>query len=239
MARKQPPIQQAPPAQRIRLRYARRGPVRFTSSRDFGRILERAIRRAAIPMAYSSGFTPHPRISYANAAPTSAASEAEYVELALARRCDPAKVVVALNNVLPHGFVVLDAAEARPDSLADLLQASDWEINLDDTASGLLAEACASLLAAEEAEVERMTKNGMRTFDVRGAVLDIRAAGEGRIELRLKHLTPLVRPDDVMAVLRRLAPDLPAGPALLTRLRQGPLGADGIEDPLRGEPVEQ
>ena len=59
-------------------------------------------------MAYSSGFTPHPRISYANAAPTSAASEAEYVELGLKTVCDPAKVVAALNEVLPAGFEVLD-----------------------------------------------------------------------------------------------------------------------------------
>ena len=67
---RQPPVQQAPPAQKLRLRYAKRGPARFTSHRDFGRALERALRRAEIPMAYSSGFSPHPRISYANAAPT-------------------------------------------------------------------------------------------------------------------------------------------------------------------------
>ena len=112
MGNRQPPVQQAPPAQKLRLRYAKRGPARFTSHRDFGRALERALRRAEIPMAYSSGFSPHPRISYANAAPTSAASEAEYVELGLKEVCAPAKVVEALNEVLPHGFVVLgDSAD--------------------------------------------------------------------------------------------------------------------------------
>ena len=74
-------------------------------------------------MAYSSGFSPHPRISYANAAPTSAASEAEYVELGLTEVCNPVKLVEALNAVLPQGFVVLDAAEAVKESLGDLLQA--------------------------------------------------------------------------------------------------------------------
>ena len=66
MARQQPE-QQAPPAQWLRVQYAKRGPARFTSTRDFGRALERALRRGQIPMAYSSGFNPHPRISYANA----------------------------------------------------------------------------------------------------------------------------------------------------------------------------
>ena len=71
------PEQQAPPVQKLQVRYAKRGRLRFTSHRDFSRAFERAIFRARIPMAYSSGFNPHPRISYAGAAPTGSASEAE------------------------------------------------------------------------------------------------------------------------------------------------------------------
>ena len=71
--------------QRLRIRYAKRGRLRFTSHRDFSRAFERAVFRARIPMAYSSGFNPHPRISYAGAAPTGSASEAEYLEIAPGR----------------------------------------------------------------------------------------------------------------------------------------------------------
>ena len=84
------PEQQAPPVQRLRIRYAKRGRLRFTSHRDFSRAFERAVFRARVPMAYSSGFNPHPRISYAGAAPTGSASEAEYLEIALAEVVDPA-----------------------------------------------------------------------------------------------------------------------------------------------------
>ena len=83
------PEQQAPPVQRLRIRYAKRGRLRFTSHRDFSRAFERAVFRARIPMAYSSGFNPHPRISYAGASPTGAASEAEYLEIGLAEVVDP------------------------------------------------------------------------------------------------------------------------------------------------------
>ena len=86
------PEQQPPPVQRLRVRYAKRGRLRFTSHRDFSRAFERAVFRARIPMAYSSGFNPHPRISYAGAAPTGSASEAEYLEIALAEVVDPARV---------------------------------------------------------------------------------------------------------------------------------------------------
>ena len=80
----QPPARDvAPTVQRLRLRYAKRGRLRFASHRDFQRAFERALRRAQVPMAYSAGFSPHPKISYANAAPTGTASEAEYLEIGM------------------------------------------------------------------------------------------------------------------------------------------------------------
>src|SRR6516162_2860798 len=69
------------------VRYAKRGRMRFASDRDIARAVERGVRRAGLPIAYSAGFTPHPKISYAGAAPTGAASEAEYLGLALTRAC--------------------------------------------------------------------------------------------------------------------------------------------------------
>src|SRR5881398_2154482 len=89
-----------PVVQRLRVRYAKRGRLRFTSHRDFARAFERALRRAEIPMAYSAGFSPHPKISYVGAAPTGVASEAEYLEIGLARETDPDAVRSALDAVL-------------------------------------------------------------------------------------------------------------------------------------------
>lgn len=230
---RQPPVQQPPPVQKLRLRYTKRGVARFTSHRDFGRALERALRRAEIPMAYSSGFTPHPRISYGTAAPTSAASEAEYVELGLSEQCDPGKVADALNEVLPTGFVVLDAHEAAKASLGDLLGVSDWEIRLEGAAPGVLADAVAALLASAELTVERMTKNGKRSFDVRAAVVGIEAISDEVIALRSLQQQPLVRPDDVLTALRQLDDRVPTGLPLLTRIAQGTLVEGEIGDPLR------
>lgn len=218
--------------QRLRLRYAKRGAARFSSHRDVGRALERALRRASIPMAYSSGFTPHPRISYANASPTSAASEAEYVELGLSQHCDPAKVMSALNEVLPPGFVVLAASNATGESLTELLQASDWRITLP-AAPGILADAVARLATHDEFPVERMTKNGLRRFDVLGAIVAVTPVGDDTVLLRLRHLVPAVRPDDVVGALRQVDSRVPGVAPLLERLRQGVLEGDEILDPLQ------
>ena len=182
-------------------------------------------------MAYSSGFSPHPRISYANAAPTSAASEAEYVELGLSSRCSPDKLMAALNAVLPQGFIVLDAADAVAESLGELLQASDWTLSLPDVPPGVLVGAVRTLLESTQFTVERMTKNGIRAFDVRSAVISLDAPDDATLQLRSRHQTPLVRPDDVLTALRAIDGQVPAR-ALATRTAQGPLIGGDIGDPL-------
>src|SRR4051794_41868257 len=79
-------------------------------------------------MAFSAGFTPHPRISYLGAAPTGAASEAEYVEIGLAERRDPEAVRAALDAALPPDVAVLECVEAAEGGggLADRIDAAAW-----------------------------------------------------------------------------------------------------------------
>src|SRR5436309_7392838 len=131
MARRVPEGPPPPPVvQRIRIRYAKRGRLRFTSHRDFARAFERALRRARVPMAYSAGFTPHPKISYVGASPTGLASEAEYLEIGLASRVDVEELRARIDAALPDGLDITDAVEAGPGSLADRMQAAAWRIEL-------------------------------------------------------------------------------------------------------------
>lgn len=186
-------------------------------------------------MAYSSGFSPHPRISYANASPTGAATEAEYLELGLAEVCDPAKLMAALNEVLPPGMVILAVGPGGGPSLADLLQASRWRIVLPEAEPDVLKEAVAALLGRSSVEVERMTKSGIRSFDARAAIIALEAEGTS-LELLSRQETPLVRPDDVVNALKQIEPRLAGvGPALLTRLEQGPFADGVLGDPLANQ----
>ncbi|MBD0709746.1 MULTISPECIES: TIGR03936 family radical SAM-associated protein [unclassified Streptomyces] len=234
--------------QRIRLRYTKRGRLRFTSHRDFQRAFERALRRAEVPMAYSAGFTPHPKVSYANAAPTGTGSEAEYLEIALTEARDPETLRALLDESLPAGLDITDAVEARTSGLADRLTASVWELRLEGVTVEDAERAVGTFLAAETVEVQRKTKNGIRTFDTRSAVTELTAArpqgdspGDGPLDsacaiLRLvvRHVTPAVRPDDVLSGLRAVADLAPPVPAAVTRLAQGLFDEESgtVTDPL-------
>ena len=213
----------------LRVRYAKRGRARFTSHRDFGRAFERALRRATVPMAYTSGFSPHPRISYPNASPTGAASEAEYLEIGLAVACDPAKVRDALDAALPPGLDVVEVSVARPGALAEELTGSRWQVDLAGLSTATLKTARDEFLAKDVVLVERMTKNGLREFDARAAVVALDVE-DGRLTMTLAHQVPLVRPDDVLAGLRVASPEFaPKEPPVVTRLIQGRLDpASGI-----------
>ncbi len=235
---RQPPVQQPPPVQRLRVRYAKRGRLRFTSHRDFSRAFERAVFRARLPMAYSSGFNPHPRISYAGAAPTGSASEAEYLELALSAVVDPADIHAQLEEALPDGLDVIEVVDAAgmTGSLADSLVASRWSIDTQADVAGARA-AVGSFLAEESVTVERMTKKGLREMDCRAAVVSLAVLDGGsaaRLDLVLRHTVPAVRPDDVLTgIVRVTGLEVGAAP-LLTRLSQGPLdeASGSVGDPL-------
>ena len=239
------PNPQLPIVQKLRIRYAKRGRLRFTSHRDFARAFERAVRRAKVPIAFSSGYSPHPKISYANASPTGAATEAEYLEIGLTRQCDPDAVRADLDASLPPGLDVLEVVVAAGQgSLMDRLQASEWSIELTGVDVAMASAAVEAFLAADVVEVERMTKRGLRTFDARADVLALEAlAGDEGVvpcailKVVLRHDTPSVRPDDVLAGLRsRGGLQLEQTP-VATRSAQGPLDqrTGMVGDPLASD----
>jgi radical SAM-linked protein len=251
----------APPTvQRVRVRFAKRGRLRFLSHRDVARSFERAVRRAAVPVAHSHGFSPHPRLSWIGAAPTGAASEAEFMEIGLVTPVDPADLAKALDAALPAGLDVLDAVVAEGAALADRINASRWVVELPGVEPEALRSALDALLATDELTVERITPNGRRQIDVRAAL--VRAEVLSKIDVSdpgktispdgppvadptcaimtavVRQTTPAVRPDDVLGALDVVAGLRLPAPAKATRMAQGLLDDRGdLADPLGSDRV--
>jgi radical SAM-linked protein len=248
MARRVPEGPPPPPVvQKVRLRYAKRGRLRFTSHRDFARAFERALRRAQVPMGYSAGFSPHPKISYVGAAPTGVASEAEYLEIGLTREVDVEALRQAIDAALPDGLDIVEAVLAGPGSLPERMHASAWRIELPGISPETAAAAVAVFLACAEVPIERPTKDGTRTVDARSPVLSAAVSGatiapepEQRaiLELVVRQVAPAVRPDDVLAALRAVAGLALELPPVAVRVAQGPLdGAGAVGDPLAADRI--
>jgi radical SAM-linked protein len=238
--------------QRVRLRYAKRGRLRFASHRDFARTFERALRRAGVPVAYSAGFTPHPRISYVGAAPTGVASEAEYLELALAERVEVERLRADLDGSLPPGLDIVECVEAVPGSggLAERIDASAWRLELPGVTAEEAGRAVAAFLKQDAITVERLTKDGRRSLDARGPVVSVVVTAETApggsdrdtesccaiLDVVVRQATPAVRPDDVLAALRAVVGLTPPEPPRAVRLAQGRLDDTGrLADPLAAD----
>ena len=234
------PARVLPITARVIVRYAKRGRMRFASHRDIARAVERGVRRAGLPVAYSAGFTPHPKISYAGAAPTGTASEAEYLEISLTEARAASEVRDRLDAALPDGIDVIDVIEG-PASLAGLrLEASHWQAVLPGIQPEDADRAAAAFLAQGSLEVERLTAKGSRRVDARAAVItmetdrcaaDTQATGNAILRMVVRHVMPAVRPDDILAALRQVADLAPSSPPLVTRLAQGPLGMEPASAP--------
>ena len=234
------PAAQLPAVQHLVVRYAKRGKMRFASHRDVARVFERGVRRAGLPIAYSAGFTPHPRISYAGGAPTGVASEAEYLRLALASRQLASQVRERLNQTLPDGIDVIDVAEDADGLTA--LEASQWRVVVPGVAPVAAERAVAGFLALSEAPVERLTDKGVRRLDARSAVVTLDVLGPADphggprasvtgvqdcaiLRMVVLNTAPAVRPDDVLTALREQHGLVPSSPPMITRLAQGSLAS--------------
>ncbi|GAA1385870.1 hypothetical protein GCM10009613_18990 [Pseudonocardia kongjuensis] len=252
----------APPTvQRVRLRFAKRGRLRFLSHRDIARSFERAVRRAGVPVSHSHGFSPHPRLSWVGAAPTGAASEAEYVEMGLTREVDPELVRAALDRALPDGLDVLAVAVAEPPALADRIDAARWRLEIRGVPHEEVASAAAALLERDSVVVTRVTPSGRKEIDVRAALVALAvepqvngepadhaaaeaagspeaATGCAILTAVVRQTTPTVRPDDVLGALSVVADLTPPVPVTATRLAQGLLDDGGdLVDPLGSAPA--
>jgi radical SAM-linked protein len=161
---------------RVRIRYTKLGKVRFTSHRDGARLWERAMRKAQLPVATSSGFTPRPKLSFGLALPTGAESIAEYIDATLDGDIEVDQLPPRLSDALPTGIDVLAAQhlEEGAASLQHDVTSVTWELFAPWLTADHHQEAAARLLSAATLPIERERKGETNRDDVRPVILDLR-----------------------------------------------------------------
>ena len=176
---------------KIRLTLAKRGRARMVAHLEYLTMFQRALRRAELPMRFSQGFHPTPKVSYLEALPMGVESEAELVDLDLFEPLETAEIIRRLNAQLPEGFRILRAQTLSAGALSPSASviASCYRIPLPSSTTGL-AERITAFLAAERVEQTQLKKGVEKIIDLRADVLEI-TLHDRELELKLAKGSPL------------------------------------------------
>ena len=198
---------------KVRIRFSKLGKVRFTSHRDVARIWERALRRASLPLTYTEGFAPRPKLSFGLALSTGHESLGEYLDVDLRHDVELEQLPALLDPVLPAGMAVQAVAplERGTESLQQLVTSCTWRIELLGLDPADAFAAVERVLAAAEVLVTRERKGNEVTDDVRPAILSLAVVGPtdrgSELEAELATQPRGLRPAELVAALD-LPPDV-------------------------------
>ena len=203
---------------RLRITFGRGEPVKYLAHLDLVRLWERAIRRAELPLAYSAGFTPRPKMTMAAPLPVGVTSEGELMDLVFEEAFSPAEFTARITSQLPAGVAVLAVSQApeRGPSLPAQLAAAEYQVTMrpaesenDQPATDRAADFQARidrLLSTASQPVVRERAGKVREYDLRPLILDLRSASGDinglSVIMRLRAGNEATgRPEDVATAL--------------------------------------
>ncbi|WP_426572171.1 TIGR03936 family radical SAM-associated protein [Aquihabitans sp. McL0605] len=227
---------------RVRIRFTKTGKIRWTSHRDLARVWERVIRRVGLPVAYSQGFSPHPKLHFGLALSTGHESVAEFIDIDLDDDApnvpSPAELLLLpprITAALPIGLQVtgIGIIPTSTDSLQQAVVSCEWDIEVREVSPQQVAPAIERVLAADELTITRQRKGKDVTDDVRPYVLDLAVVGptDGGTQLHA-HLATQPRGLRVSELLALLDPAWDEG--LVRRTHQWTLIDGARIEPLEG-----
>jgi radical SAM-linked protein len=198
----------------VRLRYAKRGKIRWISHRDVARALERAFRITEMPLAFTSGFSPRPRVSFGLALSTGHESDAEYLDLVLGEEVELEPLSVALTDALPEGMAVTGAAPLaeRAPALQEAVTAVVWRVEparadgtpIEASELGALIDRA---LERPELPTTRRKKGREVEEDVRPVIrrCELRGTNPVSVEMELTTQPRSAKPGEILAGIARAA----------------------------------
>ncbi len=177
---------------RVRLVLAKRGRARMVGHLEYLKMFQRAVRRAGLPIRFSNGFHPTPKISYLEALPMGVASEAELVDLELTQTVDVDQLVVRLNDQLPKGFKIVEGTLIpwKSASPSASIASTCYRVPIPKPLPNDLTERIINFLESEEVLITRIKKQREEQLDLRPDVIELSRIDD-ELELCLKKGSPL------------------------------------------------
>jgi radical SAM-linked protein len=190
--------------QRLRLQFFKGERVRFISHLDVLRYWERVIRRAGLPLTYSKGFTPHPRLTFAGPLPLGFLGERELMDLVLEERVliADAEEAMAAQSSEDLSVISLEEVPASAPALQAVLRHAEFRASMPEIEPEVAATAVGQFLALDSFEWTDLRKDKERIYDLRAGVVQLSSLADcGGVELRMRLAANqdfTVRPEQVV-----------------------------------------
>ncbi|MCK4963621.1 MAG: TIGR03936 family radical SAM-associated protein [Dehalococcoidia bacterium] len=159
--------------QRLRITFSRGDEVKYLSHLDLMRLWERALRRAGIPLAYSQGFSPHPRISIAAPLPIGVTSDGELMDILLQKKASPYFFIKTVGEQVPRGIGIAGVAQvALPlPSLQSQVRQAEYRVELaTDKREQEVEDGIRSFMAKKQLPWQHRRDHEVRQYDLRSLV---------------------------------------------------------------------
>jgi radical SAM-linked protein len=195
----------------VRVRFTKRGKVRFVGHRDVARAFERAFRIEQLPLSFTLGFSPRPKVSFGLALGVGHESLAEYLDVELAQPVDVEALVPALSAALPEGIDVSGTAALsdRAPALQEAVTSVQFQLMIADAPEALLRSVIEQALDADTLPVTTTRKGRDVVEDLRPALRRLAVTSDdtpGPVVTAEVSTRPRgVRPADLLTALRDLA----------------------------------
>ena len=157
----------------VRVRYSKLGKIRFLGHRDVARVFERALRAAGLPVAYSEGFSPRPKVAFGLALSVGYESDSEYLDVVMAEPVELVAAAIALADALPPGLELIELGEVdrSTPSLMEAVTSCTWTIVLSTDDIDAVRASADRLLAADTVIIVRERKGKTIEDDIRPDIL--------------------------------------------------------------------
>lgn len=183
---------------RIRITFAKQGALRYTGHLDLHKLWERAARRAELPLAYSQGFHPQPKMNIAAALPLGFSSRCEIIDMRLEHEVPLDGLCEKLQGTLPTGIQVsnVESVDEHSPALQTQVASAEYEVHLTESVDGLeLKQRIESVMESESIIRERRGK----AYDLRPLIEELDLSSEGKVHMRLAAREGATgRPEEVL-----------------------------------------
>ena len=189
-----------------KIEYAKLPELRWLSHMELVRAIERAIRRSRVPVAYSEGFNPRPRLSFYSQLAVGITGDAEMAVIELSEHLDAEDLMHKLNASLPAGIRVQSASEIAGKRGIEV-RGGEYVISVLGVKSDELDKAIRGILESSEVIVERRREHDTKQVNIRNGVESLVVENEGVIRTKLVG----VRPSEVVDALKQYLPGIESG----------------------------